>query len=65
MKIRKIKENDTYTYNGALSANGNARVSTMRNCMGSLPVATPYTIKSVIKFHYHKHFTRIHQYLIK
>ena len=32
--------------------------------MGSSLVAKPYTIKNVIKFHYHKHFTRMHLYLI-
>ena len=34
-------------------------------CMGSSLVATPYTIKNVIKFHYHKIFKRMDQYLIK
>ena len=34
-------------------------------CMGSSPVAMPYTIKNVVKFYYHKYFTRMHQYLIK
>ena len=56
------KINDTYTYSGALSANGNPWWSMMQNLY--MIIATShalYTIKNVIKWDYHENVTRMHQ----